>query len=150
MKKTAVEYLVYDNEEWCSVSLEEMAVRNDPDALIIPVYEDGTQGQQMTWREWSNRFARSVRVSYKAAGIMPPQRPTPRSFQESKTKEQEPDSTNSTPHQIKISQPRSAFESKEFKELIVIATSYIKLLYWLSIIALAVAGFCLLLSLTGL
>jgi hypothetical protein len=52
--KEAVSFLFYDStsNEWQSISCEELAALNDPNIAIIPIYEDGTQGDQTTWKIW--------------------------------------------------------------------------------------------------
>ena len=54
MNTTPTHFLVYDETEqaWQQTSLEALAMRNDPDLYITPVYENGEQGEQCTWAEY--------------------------------------------------------------------------------------------------
>lgn len=47
-------FLYYNHEEneWQTVTTEDLAFRNEPGAYIIPVYENGQRGEQTTWAEW--------------------------------------------------------------------------------------------------
>lgn len=47
-------FLYYNHEEneWQTVTTEDLAFRNEPGAYIIPIYENGQRGEQTTWAEW--------------------------------------------------------------------------------------------------
>ena len=57
-----VSFLYYDSafNEWRPISSEELAVLNDPSLAIIPVYKDGTQGDQTTWKIWDLSRQREI------------------------------------------------------------------------------------------
>ena len=57
-----VSFLFYDSfsNEWQPISYKELATLNDPDTAIIPVYEDGTQGEQTTWKIWDLSRQREI------------------------------------------------------------------------------------------
>lgn len=52
--KKIVSFLYYDSlsGSWQQATPEHLASLNDPGLLVVPVYEDGTQGEQKTWRIW--------------------------------------------------------------------------------------------------
>ena len=49
--------LVFEPTEqaWQQTSLEELAMRDDADLIVIPVYENGEQGESCTWAEYPRR-----------------------------------------------------------------------------------------------
>lgn len=54
MNYTPTHFLHYDDQEnkWQQATLEELTMRNDPELYVIPVYENGAQGEQSTWSEY--------------------------------------------------------------------------------------------------
>lgn len=58
----AVSFLFYDStsNEWQSISREELAALNDPNTAIIPIYEDGSQGEATTWKIWDLSRQRKI------------------------------------------------------------------------------------------
>lgn len=77
MNTTPTHFLVYDETEqaWQQTSLEALAMRDDPDLYIIPVYENGQQGKQCTWKQ----FEEADRKKQWAAPKRPAARPQPSS-----------------------------------------------------------------------
>lgn len=53
-------FLYFDEAEnkWLQTNLEELAMRNEPGIYIIPVYENGENGEQCTFAEWPQRQKR--------------------------------------------------------------------------------------------
>lgn len=52
--KTPSNFLFYDAtaEEWLEASIESLTMQNDTELYVIPVYEDDSRGEQITWGEW--------------------------------------------------------------------------------------------------
>lgn len=49
-----VSFFYFDkySTEWKPISLEELSTLNDPEILIVPIFEDGSHGEQTTWKVW--------------------------------------------------------------------------------------------------
>ena len=47
-------FLYYDTfeENWLKATMEELTSRDDPDLYIIPVYKNGSEGQQCQWSDF--------------------------------------------------------------------------------------------------
>ena len=63
MNTTPTHFLYYDHEEeqWRPTSLQELAAINDPEMFVIPVYENGEQGEQCTWQNWPETHQAYIR-----------------------------------------------------------------------------------------
>ena len=60
--KTPTSFYVFgkNDNEWQEATLEELAAENDPDIMVVPLYSDGTQGEQTTWGVWDKERKRSI------------------------------------------------------------------------------------------
>lgn len=60
--KTPTSFYVFkeNDNEWQETTLEELAAENDPDIMVVPLYSDGTQGEQTTWGVWDKERKRSI------------------------------------------------------------------------------------------
>lgn len=52
--KIPTHFLYYDTfeENWLKATMEELTSRDDPDLYIIPVYKNGSKGQQCQWSDF--------------------------------------------------------------------------------------------------
>lgn len=63
--KTPTSFYVFEENanEWQEATIEELAAENDPDIMVVPLYADGTQGEQTTWGVWDKKRQRSIVAS---------------------------------------------------------------------------------------
>ena len=54
MNTTPSHFLVFDpaEQKWIETNLDELAMRDDPELYITPIFENGEQGKQCTWKEY--------------------------------------------------------------------------------------------------
>lgn len=82
-------YIYYNeiSQEWETITLEELAMRDDESTLICPLNEDGTPGNQLTYAELLKQTAPKQITSAKALKPIPvpPSTPEPAPAPEEQT-----------------------------------------------------------------